>query len=543
MRPVQAEQFMAQLGMKKVTRKPSRMARLLSVFGFNSTRIAEGGSYYIRDPKAAQRAGFREENPENFRGNKYQDYPTLVEELTKKFLNHSVYGCGAAHTVVTFLARSIVGTGAELSANDPAPPDPAPISEPQPLLGQPTPPEPPEPPAPAKLPPPSIAEKFCQAYTRWNKLDGMGAYNAITVGVIEGKCLRVPMVVSSDDPRDVKDWGGKKVITKSIRYAKVKYKINTNGEITYASSDEVQHKPGEYVLVQIDGFEDDPNDTPSAASKAMNQFESLDHAMTDFRLYNKTFPGVTPVFSVPSREDANWLFKQMFYNAGIDGNGNVQYIRTWEMGDSLVLPGGTATMLEPSGNNVKGICEEIFMCYRMISGICSIPVILIGPVDLAANRATAQELPEMINIGTTSSRESWEAGFVEEVKLAAAMLTAATKIGIETQTITCDMPFSNMSWLKLLSEFWLQLGLRDIISKQTLQEMIPGVDPNVEKVRLHGEKTAAAAMQRATFMGTPGKAPALPSTNGKKPVPSNGKMPQGNDANVQIASGSKGASA
>lgn len=428
------------------------------LFGMSYT--VEGGKYLSRD-SSTNRGRSGEDNRANERGNRFQDYSTATNELWRRYMSQAKYGCGAAHAVVSFLTGEISGNGAVLSSSN------------------------------------AQTQKFLNAYTQWNKLDSIGLFNAVRIGVIEGKCLRLPNVVSDTDP--LNEYAGKKIHTKSVRYTASEYKViadpltGSHERIEFGSNIQAPPIPkGKFVLTQIDGFEDDPNNTPSPASKCLQYFEAIDHVASDLRLYNKTFPAVTPVFEVDSVEAAAWLHGKLFQTT-TDQEGNTYYRARWEIGDAVIVPGGTAKILEPAGNAVTSLVQELMVNFRLVSGITGIPVIFLGPVDLPSNRATAQEQPEMINAATLISRESWEASLVKEIKIAAEMLSEATLIAIPTDDIQVRIPFTNMSWLSLISTFWSNLGLAEVVSKETIREMIPVIDPAKEKERFDAEKEDAMA--------------------------------------------------
>lgn len=435
---------------------------------FGMSYSVEGGKYLSRDTSSS-RGKSGEDNRGNERGNRFQNYSSATNELWRRYMSQARYGCGSAHAVVSFLTGEISGNGAVLSSSN------------------------------------AETQKFLDAYSKWNKLDSIGLFNAVRIGVIEGKCLRVPRVVSDTDPLNEY---GLKVYTKSLRYTAQDYKVIidpvTDRPIRIEFGANLQAQPlneGSFVLTQIDGFVDDPNNTPSPASKCLQYFEAIDHVASDLRLYNKTFPAVTPVFEVADVEAAAWLHGKLFQTT-TDIDGNTYYRARWEIGDAVIVPGGTAKILEPAGNAVTSLVQELMVNFRVISGITGIPVIFLGPVDLPSNRATAQEQPEMINAATLISRESWEASLVNEIKLAAEMLSEATKRAIPTDDIQVRIPFTNMSWLSLISTFWSNLGLSRLVSDETIREMIPVIDPAKEKERMEEQEknSLARAQEMASTM-------------------------------------------
>lgn len=440
----------------------------------------EGGKYLTRDT-SVNRGRSGEDNRSNERGNRFQDYDSATNELWRRYMSQAKYGCGVAHTVVSFITGEIAGNGAVFSSGN------------------------------------AETQKFLDAYTEWNRLDSIGLFNAVRIGVIEGKCLRIPKLIQDDEKTNEY---GYKIQTQSLRYTAAKYKIITDPlthehlEIKF-TSDRPSLSKGSFILTQIDGFEDDPNNTPSPASKSLQYFEAIDHVASDLRLYNKTFPAVTPVFEVENVEAAAWLHGKLFQTT-TDQEGNTYYRARWEIGDAVIVPGGTAKILEPQGNAVRSLVEELMVNFRIVSGINGMPAIFLGPVDLPSNRATAQEQPEMINAATLISRESWEASLLNEVKLAAEMLAEATKRNIPMDDVQVRIPFTNMSWLQLISGFWANLGLAEVVSKETIREMIPVVDPKKEKKRFDAEKEDA--LERSQKMAELMRQDTMQETEDEVPV-------------------------
>lgn len=122
----------------------------------------------------------------------------------------------------------------------------------------------------------------------------------------------------------------------------------------------------------------------------------------------------------------------------------------------------------------------------------------------------------MINAATLISRESWEASLLNEVKLAAEMLAEATLRNIPMDDVQVRIPFTNMSWLQLISGFWANLGLAEVVSKETIREMIPVVDPKKEKKRFDAEKDDA--LERSQEMAELMRQDTMQETEDEVPV-------------------------
>lgn len=416
---------------------------------------AEGGKVLLNYGNSNQNSSASQESNEtNVRGNRWVTYESAVVELTRKYLAFAQYGVGSAHAVISFMAAEIAGNGAILSSENPE------------------------------------TKKFLECYTRWNKLDSTGFFNTARIGVIEGKVLREPQLKTDANE---KEYDGKIVKTRTHRWTSTRYEpVQEDDEVVQVKLGEKKTlNKGEFVFIQIDGFLDDPINTRSPASKCIQNMEAIDHIASDLRLYNKKFPAATPIFEMEDIESAKWLHSKLFRRVGSDALGNERFVREWELGDSIILPNGKATLLEPAGNNVRSLVEELMVEFRIVSGVMGMPVIYLGPVDLPSNRATAQEAPEMLNAATITPREAYENGILEEVRIAARLLSEATLRNIPTDDITVKVPFVNMSWMELLAQFYSALGLADVISLETIREMIPTVDAKKEKARIAQQKQEA----------------------------------------------------
>lgn len=425
---------------------------------------AEGGKSLVNyGTNNATSASSFEDNENNVRGNRWVTYESAVDELTRKYLGQAKYGCGSAHAVVSFMAAEIAGNGAILTSSNPE------------------------------------TQKFLDAYTRWNKLDSVGFFNTVRVGVIEGKILREPILKKNAKEKLYEGWTVK---TKLHRWVNKKYEVTLDDDEAESikMDKDTELQKGKFVFTQIDGFLDDPQNSRSPASKCLQYMESIDHVASDLRLYNKKFPAVTPVFEMDSTEAAAWLHKKMFRKVTTDQQGNERFVQEWTIGDALMLPNGRATLLEPQGNAVKSLIEELMLDFRLISGTLGMPVIYLGPVDLPSSKATAQEATEMLNASTITPRESYENAIKEEAIIAADMLAEKLMIKIPTDDIVCKVPFVNMSWMELIAEFYSKLALADVISLDTLREMIATIDPKREKQRMLEQRKEEADRERSTVL-------------------------------------------
>ncbi len=115
----------------------------------------------------------------------------------------------------------------------------------------------------------------------------------------------------------------------------------------------------------------------------------------------------------------------------------------------------------------------------MISGTTGVPVHFLGLPDLMSNRATADNLMELVAASTRKERMIWIGIYQELItkaielrnKMIALTPLAADTFKVEILYITAE------AWQRII-DVWLPLYQSDAISLETILAQVPGV--NVE---------------------------------------------------------------
>lgn len=236
-------------------------------------------------------------------------------------------------------------------------------------------------------------------------------------------------------------------------------------------------KPEEFVYVKLGGSPDKVNDTPPKVANVLTQIEAYSRAMYDMRHNNHLFGRVTPVFLVEDKNEAKALQNK------INGMDNV-------IGKSYAGTAKQVFYLEPSGNAQKVLHDEMVDLLRIIATNMGIPIQLVNHPELMSNRATSENMLEMINSATVQERLIWEEALTEAVRKAMVMATEKGMEGAVNDPEGFELRLSLVSYanLKQIQETWLPLAEAEYISKKTVMSLIPGINPSQEEKILKKEK-------------------------------------------------------
>ncbi|MDP4879928.1 MAG: hypothetical protein NWR36_08580, partial [Opitutales bacterium] len=75
--------------------------------------------------------------------------------------------------------------------------------------------------------------------------------------------------------------------------------------------------------------------------------------------------------------------------------------------DASSAPAASNTAPAAGGTSLT---TEINTIAKIISGATGIPIHYLGFTDLMSNRATAEDLAELVNVTTSHEREAWKSG-------------------------------------------------------------------------------------------------------------------------------------
>jgi hypothetical protein len=216
--------------------------------------------------------------------------------------------------------------------------------------------------------------------------------------------------------------------------------------------------------------------------KCLTQVEFLDMALRDWREINRLFASPVPVIEC---KDANEVAKVSAANPGAN----------WKQRRLVIIAGKLYYVTPPAGNS-EALDKEIVSNVKMISGTTGVPVHFLGLPDLMSNRATADNLMELVAASTSKERQIWGGTYYEILEKAMVKRNAETKIGarLDPKKVKVIIPYvTEAAWQKII-DVYLPLYTNGAISLETLLSQVPGMDVDAEIER--SEEREAKALER-----------------------------------------------
>jgi len=307
---------------------------------------------------------------------------------------------------------------------------------------------------------------------------------------MEGKSLLILKAERADDEVFI--------TAKNLPWIRWNYHIDTakhdaemleSVTMTDSTSKQTKIKKDKFVFIRIAGASASKtvyhtNQTPPKIAPVLWYIDNIDKAMADLRCNNHLFAFPKLVLEAKDQISANGLRALLF---GKSTKGTTKASLETDRGEFYVVD-GKMYYAEPSGAAVTSTTTEVNTIAKIISGATGMPVHHMGFVDLMSNRSTAEDLAEMVNASTMHEREAWKAGIRELLVKACNMHSDATGAVYDTDSIEVTLPVVMMSQVKQLADVYLPLEQAGIISKETVRERVPGIDPELEDERLEANE-------------------------------------------------------
>jgi len=376
-----------------------------------------------------------------WRGNDYQSVKEAVEEIDKKYKNASDWGCFQTGSVIDLRAAFIIQEGISIIA----------------ATSQ------------------ADAEKeiaFVERLLEFNDLDREIAQTYAVEAEIEGRILLTLNWIEES----------KDIAINFVSWQKKQYKITAN-KTNYLQYEKASWKEGDletkidkndFVYKKFGGRISNPNEAVPKIMRCLTQIEQLDKALRNWREINRLFAAPVPdvevqqINQVEKMQTAidrlNWKSKKAFAHVG------------------------SFNYKSPPISGVTSLENEIVMKAKMISGATGIPIQFLGLPDVLSNRATAENLLDLIYAATVKERETWKGVYKEAIFKAMEMSNAQTGQGEKTgrldpNKIDIDIPMvSDQDWQRLI-DFWLPARVAGEISQQLFLNKIPNVNVDDEMKR------------------------------------------------------------
>jgi len=325
-------------------------------------------------------------------------------------------------------------------------------------------------------------QKYIDKFLTLNKLHGSVLLDMVRTSELEGKDL---VVLSK---------AVKKETTEEINYIKAQniqwwtnpYNVEVNPKNTdevkkiklnpkKEESKEIDIPEKMSVYVKIGGTDDRINETAGKVHRCMTQIENFSRAHYDLRKNMHLFGKIMPYWKTERLAEAKAI--QDDVNSG-----------NWTVGQGYA---GTAdfSMVGPPLGAYESIKGELLLLLKIISTNSGIPVHWMAWPELMSNRATAENLLEVINAATRKERLIWEEKLKEMINKSMVM---AIDAGFEDNSIIgeyhLELPLISMANLKSIMETWIPLQQLDVISMGTVRSKIPTINPSEEAKMIDKEK-------------------------------------------------------
>jgi len=384
------------------------------------------------------------EEEKRFKGNEYNSYDKAILEIEKKYNGTAQWGVLQTGNIIDLRGVFIMADGLRIMPKN------------------------------EKKEPAENEMNFCDAFMRYNNLDEEVPAEFAKEAEIEGRIL---LKLFWDEKSNMvavryKSWTTTKYTIKSDPQDYLKY-IEASWKNFKTQKEENIDEP-DFVYKKFGGRVSDPNTAAPRIMKCLTQIESLDKALRDLREINRLFSA--PILEIELENGTDI----------VQAKEDIEKLN-WKIGKMLPHTGKLG-YVQPTMTGVDALEKEIITLAKMISGTTGTPVHFLGLPDLLSNRATADNLMQLIFGSTLKERKTWKGAFEEVISKAMAIYNKQNKIDQKTNKldptkIKVDIPFiSEEHWLHL-EKVLLPAVLAGKISDELFLSLIPGIDAKEEMKR------------------------------------------------------------
>jgi hypothetical protein len=399
-------------------------------------------------------------------GNDYQIYENAVYAISEKYCGRADWGALQTRSIIDLRSAFILGEGLRVSHTTETRAE-----------------------AEREL-------QFAADFMSFNDLDGELDQEMAKEAEIEGKiAIRIwldeepyhdwPGMVSAR----FRSWLSSKYVVEAdpndyLWYKKLSW--NATSTVPAGSYDEAK-----FVYAKFGGRINMPNEAQPKIAACLTQIDRLDRALRDLREIDHLFASPTPYFKVLSVAE---------------GTAVEAYIErtNWKIGKALVTSSDYSIVSAPI-TGAETLIAEIELCVKMISGATGIPIHYLGLLDLLRNRATGENVRELIMSSTTRERQTW-IGVYEELLTKAMQMWNGTYAAQKSPRAQLDPTRIKVDILQVTQEHWdhiqnvlIPAVTANIISKEHVAGQIPGVDQEKE-AELRADQEAKDAEQAKAEM-------------------------------------------
>lgn len=385
-----------------------------------------------------------------YTGNAYSTYGQAVAEIDRKYNGTADWGVMQTGSIIDLRAAFIIGDGIKVSEKKEG--------------------------AEREI---EWTEKFLE----YNDLDKEVAQEFAKEAEIEGK-IALKLALEEDKEKE-KSEDKYMVSARFISWLDKKYKIETNPKdyldyqkLTWKATGQTKGETleaKEFVYKKFGGRIMNPNEAAPKIMKCLTQIENLDKAGRDWREINHIFAGPILYAKCENQKEVTDVLARL-----ADKNFKIKRVTA---GTSELM----FIKLDVSG--IDSLEKEIISLVKLISGTTGIPVHFLGFVELMSNRATAENLMELINAATTKERQTWIGAYEETIRKAMTMWNNGAESGmskekqLDPDKIKVDIPVITKEHYERIEKIYLPAAIAGKISDEAFLTMIPGLDVKTELER------------------------------------------------------------
>jgi hypothetical protein len=324
-----------------------------------------------------------------------------------------------------------------------------------------------------------VAETINKFLNYNHLLEGSKLFANVKIGELEGKDLMVLKPNKKDEQIAVRNFYS----VPDPYWVEMEEKDNQIvKQVVYKSEDENKDQkiaPVKYLIfVRLGGTPDKVNITIPTIGNCLTDIENASRMKYDLRFNNHLYGRLTPTFLTKDNNEAKALSQRLEED-------------NWEIGKAYC---GTSELkiVGPPVGATEAIERELIIACRIISINTGIPIHWLAWPELMSNRATAENLLEVINAATIEEREIWEESLTELVlkagRIAYNMGFKNWPFNIDNENFEIRLPLISLAALKQIQETWIPLAEMGYISKDSVRNKIPGINPLLEKQLIKKEK-------------------------------------------------------
>jgi hypothetical protein len=322
-------------------------------------------------------------------------------------------------------------------------------------------------------------QTYLDKFAEKNKLQGSRLTRMIEIGELEGKALLrlAPEGKKGSDDAYIK--------LSAVSWQATKYSVKVNDsdpeKVAELKIGEKKLPLDSSVYVRIGGSPADVEDTTNRIHRILTDFEYMSRAKYDLNKNTRLFGKVIPTWKTVDMKEARGIKRDI-------------EAADFDIGNGFVGPAQMA-LLEPTGAAAEAI-EKLFLLYmKIVSTATGIPIHWLAFPELMSNRATAENLTEVINAATKKERMIWEEKIKEAIEISRRMAVDAgfEKNAILAGDFTVTLPFVSIEMLKSIVDVYLPLEEAGLFSRKTLRDICPlGLNWREEDRQIALEKKRAA---------------------------------------------------